>query len=72
MIINRLTVDGFYNDINHVAIKCITDDDDVFTDKSTVFAFDKYSMDNIVVNMKKVTKNTLNNISAANRIYGNT
>ena len=72
MIINRLTVDGFYNDINHVAIKCITDDDDVFTDKNTVFAFDKYSMDNIVVNMKKVTKNTLNNISAANRIYGNT
>ena len=72
MIINRLTVDGFYNDINHVAIKCITDDDDVFTDKSTVFAFDKYSMDNIVVNMKKVTKNTMNNISAANRIYGNT
>lgn len=72
MIINRLTVDGFYNDINHVAIKCITDDDDVFTDKNTVFAFDKYSMDNIVVNMKKVTKNTMNNISAANRIYGNT
>jgi hypothetical protein len=65
----EINISDFSSDGNYIGITARPNDVDIFTDKDTILAFERLSNRNVMIDLKKVYRNTIQNSSAATRIY---